>query len=627
MADAEYYKNLMSSADTTDYTGGEFLGEQGMQKRKSDSAVKKWGNKPRDQTHAVNDWLGASPGKQRKSYKIKEKKVAPTPDLEEEKVKEDPVSSPPPKAAEPVVATPKEETKAEEKTPEPVEDPEIAKYKAMMFRDEGNDYATNEFLGEQAATQRKSEPAKKWGNKPRDTTHVNNDWLGASPRKARKSYTIKEKKTVPPPEVDEPKKEEPAPTPAPAVEKKEEDPEIAKYKAMMFRDEGNDYATNEFLGEQAATQRKSTPAKKWGNQARDTTHVNNDWLGASPTKARKSYTIKEKKTVPAPQVDESKDEAPKEEPKKEVDPEIEKYKAMMFRDEGNDYATNEFLGEQASFESKTKPAKKWGNQARDTSHVNNDWLGASPGGTRKSYTIKSSSSSKSPSSPVGSSEPAYGGFTSPVSGGSGRTRASFSHFSPSHRMTSPLTPDVKSSVTTTPVSEKERSAGRKSFSNAFAKFKSNDTAVPAAFATAMSPGGTKRNYRVSKEARDMKAHVIPPPVAVKKEDDWLKKHQHNNNDDEDESSGLEGDQKKEYDEALAMLQKVFIRLDDREPSWKQMDAVIKKIKKATKRGADIKAILSYSISSLQHIAGLLYLEDKSDTEDVVEKLIDLNLEL
>jgi len=551
MADAEYYKKLMRSADTTDYTTGEFLGAQATNTRRtSESKSRNSWNKSKD--HVVDDWLGASPRKQRKSYRIKEKKVVPPPNDE----KEEPAPVPAPTLA----SAPKEEIKAEEKKEEPAVDPEIAKYRAMMNRDEGNDYATKEFLGDQAATQRRSfgssSPTKKWG-KPK-TEHVNNDWLGSSPGKQRKSYRIKEKKVLPPPsmEADE-DKETPKEQDKPAVVSKEE----------------------QFLQEKTAT----------------------------------AFSTKKD---PAP-----KEEEPAKEP--EVDPEIAKYRAMMHRDEGNDYATNEFLGEQATTNGgsygSSSPAKKWGKPK--TEHVNNDWLGASPGTQRKSYTIKGSSpkpAATTRASFAPSSSGALHSFASPVSN---KPRASFAHFSPPKVHSG--SPDAACVLQSPGVSEKERIAGRKSFSSAFAKFKVNDTQLPAAFAHATkspvgtkSPG-TKRNFSISKEAqaKDRAAHA----------------HRKAEEEDHDEpamkNAGLQGEQKKEYEEALEMLQKVFVRLDDREPSWKQMDAVIKKIKKATQQGADIKAILSYSISSLQHIAGLVYGEDRTDTDDVVEKLIDLNLNL
>jgi len=428
------------------------------------------------------------------------------------------------------------------------------------------------------------------------------------------------------------------------------DPEIAKYKAMMRQGDTTDYTSGEFLGEQGQAQaRKSaTTKKKWGKPIE---HSVDEWMGASPGKQRKSYVVKskpktvvhhddekEKETTPvhspvtktATLAAEPKEDSTPSSPVKaaEVDPEIAKYKAMMRQGDTTDYTSGEFLGEQGQAQARKSATtkKKWGKPIEKS---NDDWLGSSPV-ARKSYVVKGSSSKPllSHASPVGTrasfSPMASPKITSP--------RSSFDHASPvsakermgtrasfSAAMTMMHSPKVISPRTSltheSPVSAKERMAGRASFSNAFSKFKSNDTALPAAFATSVkSP--TKRNFRVSKEAKEKEAH---------RHDD--EPHHEPTIQESDEVAGLHDEHKEEFEEALKMLLKIFNRLDDREPSWKQMDAVIKKIKKATKQGADIKAILSYSITSLQHIAGLLYDEEQSDTDDVVEKLIDLNMQL
>ncbi|CAJ1889173.1 unnamed protein product [Cylindrotheca closterium] len=695
---AKYKAMLRAGDSSTDYSTNEFLGDQAQSHRTS-TTKKKWG-KPIERSN--DDWLSASPGKARKSYTVKAVKKAVHHDSEDEKEKEtEPVQSSPVKTTTAPVTEPEPE-KEEDKAPSsPVKaapeevDPAIAKYKAMLRAgDSSTDYSTNEFLGDQAQSHRTSKSPKKWG-KPIERS--NDDWLGPSPG-SRKSYTIKKVHHVPPPDVhytdeeeeekpkkeESPKKEEPAaepapkeddvsspvaeqesaaePTPQPDEKKEEVDPSIAKYKAMLRAgDSSTDYSTNEFLGDQAQSHRTSKSPKKWGKPIE---RSNDDWLGPSPG-SRKSYTIKSKST-PKPTHNDDDNDEPKqvspakhvsdikppqlhdedEEPAKEpevVDPSIAKYKAMMHRDEGNDYATNEFLGEQGQAHRAAKSPKKK-HAGKPIEKSNDHWMGS--GGTaRKSYTIKGSSTSSSkppfsPASPVTTTKTraSFSSMASPTIA-SQRMTPSFDHASPvsakermgtrasfSHAMTSMQSPKVTSprgSLThESPVSEKERMAGRASFSNAFAKFRSSDTTVPAAFAHSIA-SPVKRNFHVPKEAveREKEAH---------RHDD---EHHEPTIKEGEELATAEGvsevheDHKEEFEEALQMLQKIFNRLDDREPSWKQMDAVIKKIRKATNQGADIKAILSYSISSLQHIAGLLYDEDQTDTDDVVEKLIDLNMQI
>jgi len=182
--------------------------------------------------------------------------------------------------------------------------------------------------------------------------------------------------------------------------------DVEFYKKMMRQGDTNDYSGGEFVGESGESYRKSTGSlnkKKWGKTKE---HVNNDWLGSSPTGARRSYAIKKEVKAPVAHIDDEKqketttEEKPKEAPepapapapsspvKTEVDPAIAKYKAMMYSGETTDYTSGEYVGESGeSYRQSTGSLnkKKWG---KTKEHVNNDWLGSSPTGSRRSYAIK-----------------------------------------------------------------------------------------------------------------------------------------------------------------------------------------------------------------------------------------------
>jgi len=68
MSDVEYYKSLMRSADTNDYSSGDFLGEQAKSQAHTWTSSKKKVGKPIERSN--NDWLGG-PSPKRKSYVVK----------------------------------------------------------------------------------------------------------------------------------------------------------------------------------------------------------------------------------------------------------------------------------------------------------------------------------------------------------------------------------------------------------------------------------------------------------------------------------------------------------------------------------------------------------------------------
>ena len=144
MSDIEKYKAMMRQGQTTDYSSQEFLGDQAKAYRYSTGSMNKpkWGKA----NNSLNDdWLGASPNGQRRSWRVKEKKVReikpPSLDVDEkEKPKETfkPVSPGPKKVLSPLVepespmtlATEKDVTETEftetelEPEPEPESEPE-----------------------------------------------------------------------------------------------------------------------------------------------------------------------------------------------------------------------------------------------------------------------------------------------------------------------------------------------------------------------------------------------------------------------------------------------------------------------------------------------------------------------
>jgi hypothetical protein len=464
----------------------------------------------------------------------------------------------------------------------------------------------------------------KWG-KTKD--HVNTDWLGGSPSGARKSWKVKNTRDIKPPDVhdsddEKPKESTPSssspgkPTPTVKETKKEEhtvspsqqessspqktevevDPSVAKYKAMMRAGETTDYTSNEFLGDQGQPYRKSTSSpkkqQKWGKPQSPEQFRSDEWLGSPSSSKRKSYTIKTKKIVDIkpPEIDDD-DEKEKEAPtspapstpqKTEVDPAVAKYKAMMRAGETTDYTSNEFLGDQGQPYRKSTGSmnkNKWG---KTKDHVNTDWLGGSPSGARKSWKVKNVRDIKPPD--VQDSEKVHNDRPAEA---------------------------PERNVMESPIAQKERIGGG-SFSNAFSKFNSPP-----------SGSSSKRNFRISKDARASDVHA----GSIRHLGDSFSNLGDSFRNLDDSGPELDDSQKKELAESVQMLRKVFNHLDDREYSYGELEKVIKKLDKVARTGGAAKPTFENTIPRLQKMVPKFFDEDQSDTELVVEKLIDMNLAL
>jgi hypothetical protein len=161
-------------------------------------------------------------------------------------------------------------------------------------------------------------------------------------------------------------------------------------------------------------------------------------------------------------------------------------------------------------------------------------------------------------------------------------------------------------VMESPVAQKER-IGRGSFSNAFSKFSSPPAGSPS-----------KRNFRVSKDARALDVHAgSDRNLGLGDSFSHL----------DDAAPELDDLQKKELAEHVQVLRKVFKNLDDREYSYGELEKIIKKLDKVARTGGGSKPAFENTIPRLQKMVGKLFDDDQSDTELVVEKLIDMNLAL
>lgn len=230
---------------------------------------------------------------------------------------------------------------------------DIEKYKAMMRQGQTTDYSSQEFLGDQAkaysySTGSMNKP--KWG---KAKNSLNDDWLGASPNGQRRSWRVKEKKVreIKPPSLDVDEKEKPKETfkPVSPGPKKVLSPLVEPESPMTL-------ATEKDVTETEFTETELEPEP-----------------------------VPQAETEPEPEPELEQQEEPKPEPKKDLDPEIERFKAMMRQGETTDYSSQEFVGEQARSFRKSSNTAKWG---KANNHLNDDWLGGSPAGKRKSYKIK-----------------------------------------------------------------------------------------------------------------------------------------------------------------------------------------------------------------------------------------------
>lgn len=230
---------------------------------------------------------------------------------------------------------------------------DIEKYKAMMRQGQTTDYSSQEFLGDQAkaysySTGSMNKP--KWG---KAKNSLNDDWLGASPNGQRRSWRVKEKKVreIKPPSLYVDEKEKPKETfkPVSPGPKKVLSPLVEPESPMTL-------ATEKDVTETEFTETELEPEP-----------------------------VPQAETEPEPEPELEQQEEPKPEPKKDLDPEIERFKAMMRQGETTDYSSQEFVGEQARSFRKSSNTAKWG---KANNHLNDDWLGGSPAGKRKSYKIK-----------------------------------------------------------------------------------------------------------------------------------------------------------------------------------------------------------------------------------------------
>eukprot|EP00980_Cylindrotheca_fusiformis_P030257 scaffold24613_cov176-Cylindrotheca_fusiformis.AAC.1 len=145
--------------------------------------------------------------------------------------------------------------------------------------------------------------------------------------------------------------------------------------------------------------------------------------------------------------------------------------------------------------------------------------------------------------------------------------------------------------------------GRTSFRDALSKFN--------------SPGsGPTRNFRVSKEAKAMDVQAGSFRSLGDSHSTF-----------DDSGPTLDDGQKTELGEAVTMLRKVFRRLDDREFSYGEMDKIIKKLDKVESTGGGVKPTLANVIPRLQKLVNKLFDDDQRETDEAVEKLIDINLDL
>jgi hypothetical protein len=372
---------------------------------------------------------------------------------------------------------------------------------------------------------------------------------------------------------------------------------------MLHAGDTTDYGGDQFLMVQDNSYRKSTssPNKhKWGKPQSPEQFRSEEWLGSPSSGRRKSYTIKAKKMedIKPPEIDDD-DEKEKETPspapstpqKAEVDPAVAKYKAMMHAHETTDYGNNEFMGDQGkayrkSTGSLNKP--KWGksrDQIATKDHVVNDWMGGGGPTARKSWKVKDVRDIKPPD--VHDSKKVH------------NDRPPEAHYD---KNPAPSVPEHN--VMDSPIAQKER-IGHGGFSNAFAKFNSPP-----------SGSGSKRNFRVSKDARASDFNA----GSIRDLGDSF-----SNLDD----SGLELDdsQKKELAESVQMLRMVWKNLDDRDYHYGELERVIKKLDKVAQTGGGAKPTLESTIPRLQKMAKKFFDEDQAETELALEKLIDINLAL
>ena len=245
---------------------------------------------------------------------------------------------------------------------------DIEKYKAMLRQGQTTDYSSQEFLGDQAkaysySTGSMNKP--KWG---KAKNSLNDDWLGASPNGQRRSWRVKEKKVreIKPPSIDVDEKEKPKETfkPASPGPKKVLSPLVEPESPMTLATE-KDVTETEFT----ETELEAEPEPESEPEA-------------EPVPQAEPEPEPVPEPVPEP---EQQEELEPPEPKKDLDPEIERFKAMMRQGETTDYSSQEFVGEQARSFRKTSNTAKWG---KANNHLNDDWLGGSPAGKRKSYKIK-----------------------------------------------------------------------------------------------------------------------------------------------------------------------------------------------------------------------------------------------
>ena len=219
-------------------------------------------------------------------------------------------------------------------------------YHAIRKQKEGDTSRNDEYVGSSNNTGRIKLEKKKWTpSKPVESSRVD-DWLGA-PSSMKKSYKVKSVSTKPPKEeepaaptpppkpsvqqtvqqtvVHEPEpKEEPKDEPEPqqkeetqlepeVEEKTKEEPtsrssahvelnDPSAYIALRHQKEGETSRNDEYVGASNNTGRVKLEKKKWNSSKNVESSRVDDWVGAPPSGARRSWKVKAKST-PALQVD------------------------------------------------------------------------------------------------------------------------------------------------------------------------------------------------------------------------------------------------------------------------------------------------------------------------------------